>query len=125
MTPALRKAAPWSAGRPAFRIHANPAFRKSGLPLVLLCTSALAGCATSNMPPPEIAYDNAMPAVQATEPPSPVQVVELPKPLPLPGQLKPVGKDGKPVPEAADPTVRVNQANAAARMQPAAHRRAP
>jgi type IV secretion system protein VirB9 len=25
-----------------------------------------------------------------------VQVVELPKPLPLPGQLKPVGKDGKP-----------------------------
>ncbi|OAH31264.1 conjugal transfer protein TrbG [Methylorubrum populi] len=118
MTPALRKAAPWSAGRPAFRIHANPAFRKSGLPLVLLCTSALAGCATSNMPPPEIAYDNAMPAVQATEPPSPVQVVELPKPLPLPGQLKPVGKDGKPVPEAADPTVRVNQANAAARVQP-------
>ena len=118
MTPALRKAAPWSAGRPACRIHANPAFRKSGLPLVLLCTSALAGCATSNMPPPEIAYDNAMPAVQATEPPSPVQVVELPKPLPLPGQLKPVGKDGKPVPEAADPTVRVNQANAAARVQP-------
>ncbi|MCW5758850.1 MAG: P-type conjugative transfer protein TrbG, partial [Phenylobacterium sp.] len=39
-------------------------------------------------------------------------------PLPLPGQLKPVGKDGKPVPEAADPTVRVNQANAAARVQP-------
>ena len=74
MTPALRKAAPWSAGRPACRIHANPAFRKSGLPLVLLCTSALAGCATSNMPPPEIAYDNAMPAVQATEPRSRIEV---------------------------------------------------
>ena len=117
MTPALRKAAPWSAGRPAFRIHAIPAFRKSALPLLLLCTSALAGCATS-MPPPEISYDNAVPAVRATEPPKPVQVVELPKPLPLPGQLKPVGKDGKPEPEAADPTVRVNQANAAARVQP-------
>ncbi|MBP9233027.1 MAG: P-type conjugative transfer protein TrbG [Hyphomonadaceae bacterium] len=109
MTPALHKAAPWSAGRPAFR--------KSGLPLLLLCTSALAGCAT-NLPPPEISYDNAMPAVQAAEPPRPVQVVELPKLLPLPGQLKPVGKDGKPAPEAADPTVRVNQANAAARVQP-------
>jgi type IV secretion system protein VirB9 len=94
-----------------------PAFRKSGLPLLLLGASALAGCAT-NMPPPEISYDNAVPAVQAAEPPRPVQVVELPKPLPLPGQLKPVGKDGKPVPEAADPTVRVNQANAAARVQP-------
>ena len=117
MTPALSKAAPWSAGRPAFRIHANPAFRKSGLPLVLLCTSALAGCATSNMPPPEIAYDNAMPAVQATEPPSPVQVVELPKPLPLPGQMKPVEASRR-TPEPTDPAARVNQANAAARIQP-------
>ncbi|WP_347271722.1 P-type conjugative transfer protein TrbG [Rhizorhabdus histidinilytica] len=118
MTPALRKAAPWSAGRLAFRIHANPAFRKSGLALALLCTSALAGCATNKVPPPEISYDNAIPAVQTVEPPKPVQVVELPKPLPLPGQLKPVGMDGKPLPEAADPTVRVNQANAAARVQP-------
>ncbi len=117
MTPALHKAAAWSAGRPAFHIDAIPAFRKSGLPILLLCTSALAGCAT-NMPPPEISYDNAMPAVQAADPPKPVQIVELPKPLPLPGQLKPVGKDGKPIAEAADPTVRVNLANAAARVQP-------
>ena len=109
MTPALHKAAPWSAGRPAFR--------KYGLPLLLLCTSALAGCA-GHMPPPEISYDDAMPAVQAADPPKPVQIVELPKPLPLPGQLKPVGKDTKPEPEAADPTARVNQANAAARVQP-------
>ncbi|MFC0304600.1 P-type conjugative transfer protein TrbG [Rhizorhabdus histidinilytica] len=118
MTPALREAAPWSAGRPAFRIHANPAFRKSGSALALLCTAALAGCATNKMPPPEISYDDARPAVQSVEPPHPVQVVELPRPLPLPGQLKPVGADGRPEPEAADPTVRVNQANAAARVQP-------
>jgi type IV secretion system protein TrbG len=32
-------------------------------------------------------------------------------------QLKPLA-DGKPVPEATDPAVRVNQANAAARVQP-------
>ena len=105
MTPALRKAAPWSAGRPAFLIHAIPVFRKAGMPLLLLGASALAGCAT-HTPPPEISYDNAAPAVQAADPPKPVQVVELPKPLPLPGQLKPIGRDGKPEPEAADPTVR-------------------
>ncbi|MCP4619670.1 MAG: P-type conjugative transfer protein TrbG [Bradyrhizobium sp.] len=117
MTPALRKAAPWSAGRPAFLSRAMPGFRKSGLPLLLLCTSALAGCAT-HTPPPEISYDDAAPAVIAADPPKPVQVVELPKPLPLPGQLKPVGKDGKPEPEPVDPAARVNQANAAARVQP-------
>jgi type IV secretion system protein VirB9 len=94
-----------------------PGFRKSGLPLLLLCTSALAGCAT-HTPPPEISYDDAAPAVIAADPPKPVQVVELPKPLPLPGQLKPVGKDGKPEPEPVDPAARVNQANAAARVQP-------
>jgi type IV secretion system protein VirB9 len=116
MTPAFRKAAPWSAGHQAFFIRTIPAFRKSGLPLFLLCTSALAGCAVK---PPEISYDEgAMPAVQTADPPAPVRVVELPKPLPLPGQLKPVGKNGKPAPEAADPAMRVNQANAAARVQP-------
>jgi P-type conjugative transfer protein TrbG len=46
-----------------------------------------------------------------------VRVVELPTPLPLPGQLKPLPK-GKAPPEPGDPTVRVNQANAAARVQP-------
>ena len=48
------------------------------------------------MKPPEITYDEAAPAVLAADPPAPVKVVELPKVLPLPGQLKPVGKDGKP-----------------------------
>ncbi|MFH1604569.1 MAG: P-type conjugative transfer protein TrbG [Pseudomonadota bacterium] len=109
MTPALRKAAPWSAVRPAFR--------KVSLAALLLSASALAGCA-GHIPPPDIDYDNAAPAVQAADPPKPVQVVELPKPLPLPSQLKAVGKDGKPVPELTDPAARVNEANAAARMQP-------
>ena len=88
MTPTLRR-----AGRPALR--------KTGLPLLLLCTSALAGCA-GHIPPPDIDYDNAAPAVQASDPPAPVRVVELPKPLPLPGQLKPVGKDGKPLAGAGE-----------------------
>jgi type IV secretion system protein VirB9 len=106
-----------TAGHPAARNHAFPHFRKSGLPLLLLYASALAGCATPQKPP-EISYDDAAPAVLAADPPKPVQVVELPKVLPLPGQLKPVGKDGKPAPELADPAARVSEANAAARMQP-------
>lgn len=112
MTPTFRE-----AGRPAFLTCSSQALRKSALPLLLACTSVLTGCATAQKPP-EISYDDAMPAVQTADPPAPVRVVELPKPLPLPGQLKPVGKDGKPAPELPDPAARVNEANAAARMQP-------
>lgn len=101
---------------PAFRTAGKPAIRKSSLALLLLCTSALAGCAT-NAPPPEISYDNAAPAVQTVDPPSPVRIVELPKPLPLPGQMKPVDGTRQPA-EVADPAARVNQANAQARVQP-------
>jgi len=102
---------------PCFRIGVLPGFRKGGFAALLLSATALAGCASPEKPP-EISYDDAAPAVQASDPPLPVKVVELPKPLPLPGQLKPVGKDGKPEPEPADPTQRVVLANAAARMQP-------
>ncbi|MER9615543.1 P-type conjugative transfer protein TrbG [Mesorhizobium sp. M0207] len=115
MTPALCKVAPW--GRPAFLIHAMPAFRKMAFPALLLCTTVLGGCATKQKPP-EISYDDPVPAVQAVDPPPPVKVVELSKPLPLPGQLKPVGKDARLEPEPTDPTARVNLANAAARVQP-------
>ncbi len=83
---------------------------------MLLSVTALGGCA-HNFIPPDINYDSAMPAKLAVDPPPPVKIVELPKPLPLPGQLKPLNT-GKPVPDAPDPTVRVNQANAAARIQP-------
>ncbi|MFA6031905.1 MAG: P-type conjugative transfer protein TrbG [Myxococcota bacterium] len=102
---------------PTFRHAGRPAFSNASIAALLLSASALAGCA-GHTPPPEISYDDAAPAVVAADPPKPVQVVELPKPLPLPGQLKPVGKDGKPIPELIDPAARVNEANAAARMQP-------
>jgi type IV secretion system protein TrbG len=85
-------------------------------PLLLIGTAVLGGCA-QKLFPPDITYDDFVPAVQAAEPPAPVQVVELPKPLPLPGQLKPI-PGAKAPPEAKDPTARINQANAAARMQP-------
>src|SRR3546814_6643878 len=90
-----------------------PVLRRYALPFALLATTALAGCATTN-PPPEISYDSAAPAVQTVDPPAPVQVVELPRPLPLPGQLQRV-EPSRRTPEPADPTARVNQANAAAR----------
>ena len=87
-------------------------FRKSVLPLLLL---ALAGCAAEK--PPEISYDDAAPAQLWRDPPAPVTVVERPKVLPLPGQLKPI-KGETPSSEPADPAARINEANAAARMQP-------
>jgi type IV secretion system protein VirB9 len=94
-----------------------PALRKAAFSAFLLATSALVGCATRQKPP-EISYDNSVPAVRAVDPPSPVKVVELPTPLPLPGQLKPMGKSGKPEAEPSDPAARVNLANQAARVQP-------
>ena len=104
------------AGNTACPTIVLPTLRKSALPLLLLCTTALAGCATTHRPP-EISYDDAAPATLRADPPAPVQVVELPKPLPLPGQMKPVNEAQR-APEPADPTARVNQANAAARVQP-------
>ena len=50
------------------------------LTTLLLSATALAGC-TSHRKPPEISYDNAAPAVESFDPPSPVEVVELSKPL--------------------------------------------
>lgn len=102
--------------RPSFRNAGKPASRKATFAVFLLCTSALAGCATTQKPP-EIAYDDAAPAVQTIDAPAPVTVVELPRPLPLPGQMKPV-EESRRAPEPTDPAARVNQANAAARIQP-------
>jgi type IV secretion system protein TrbG len=83
--------------------------------LVLLMSTALAGCATFK--PPQISYDDEQPAVLQGDPPKPVQVVELPRPLPLPGQLKPL-PGPRAAPEPRDPRQRVDLANAAARVQP-------
>jgi type IV secretion system protein VirB9 len=103
--------------RLSFHRATSPAFRKSALAALLLSVSALAGCSSLERPP-EIALDDvARPATLRTDPPAPVRVVERPEPLPLPGQLKPVPDVAAP-PEPGDPAVRVNQANAAARVQP-------
>lgn len=87
------------------------------LAVALLSATALAGCASKKYIPPEIQYDDAVPAVQKVDPPGPVKVVELAKPLPLPGQLKPV-ETMKAASEPTDPKQRISQANEAARMQP-------
>jgi P-type conjugative transfer protein TrbG len=111
MKPLFRK-----AGNPALPANAFSGIRTSLLPVMILSTTSLAGCATAHKPP-EISYDNAAPAVLSVEPPAPVRIVELPKPLPLPGQLKPI-ESGRTSPQPADPAARINQANAAARVQP-------
>jgi type IV secretion system protein TrbG len=102
--------------KPYFRKAGSPASHIRSFAILLLSASALGGCATPT-PPPEISYDNAAPAVQTVDPPAPVTVVEIPKPLPLPGQLQRV-EPSRQTPEPADPAARINQANAAARVQP-------
>jgi P-type conjugative transfer protein TrbG len=83
----------------------------------LLGSASLGGCA--HYTPPEISYDDTLkPAVLASDPPKPVQIVTLPKLLPLPGQLKPLPGGRMALPEPADPRARVDLANRAARMQP-------
>ena len=99
------------------RRHAS--LRIGGFPLLLISASALGACATTSAKPPAIRYDDA-PAIAAVPAPAPaasVEIVTIPEPLPLPSQLKPVN-DAVPTPEQGDPSARVNQANAAARMQP-------
>jgi type IV secretory pathway VirB9-like protein len=113
MKPYYRK-----AGHPASHTSTPTTKSTPAFAALLLCATALAGCATA-LKPPEISYDEAAPATLSADPPAPVQIVEIPRPLPLPGQLKPVtGTGTKPVPESIDPAARVNQANTAARMQP-------
>jgi type IV secretion system protein TrbG len=83
----------------------------------LLASVSLAAC-SSAWKPPEIKYDDTpRQAVLQADPPKPVQIVELPKPLPLPGQLKPLPGTKAPA-DPADPHVRVEEANGAARVQP-------
>jgi type IV secretion system protein VirB9 len=83
----------------------------------LLASVSLAAC-SSAWKPPEIKYDDTpRQAVLQADPPKPIQIVELPKPLPLPGQLKPL--PGRKAPAGpADPQMRVEEANGAARVQP-------
>ena len=84
--------------------------------VALVSLVTLTACATFK--PPQISYDDEKPAVLEIEPPKPVEIVELPRPLPLPGQLMPLPGNTSVPPEPRDPKRRVEQANAAARIQP-------
>lgn len=89
----------------------------------LLCGAsvlALAACAAKGTPPPQITYDTGdfMPTAVEPEPPKPVEIVAVPEPLPLPGQLKPAPKDEPDPTDERPPTERVDDANAAARLEP-------
>lgn len=87
-------------------------------PAILLLVSASLG-ACSTWKPPEISYDDTpKQAVLQPDPPKSVQIVEVPKLLPLPDQLKPIPGAKTAPSEAADPHVRVDLANGAARVQP-------
>lgn len=103
------------AGSPVLSNVGISTFRKAALPGALISGLALAGC--SHFTPPAISYDNAVPAKLTAEPPAPVTVVPLPEPLPLPGQLKPITAGTTPA-QSRNPLLRVNQADAAARVQP-------
>jgi type IV secretion system protein VirB9 len=112
------------AGSPASRFAINQqsrkggtaAFRKIGFAALLMSVTALGGCAHKFIPP-DINYDRAVPAKLLAPPPAPVKIVELPKLLPLPGQLKPLHGEKTPA-QSPNPEVRVDRANAAARVQP-------
>lgn len=89
----------------------------------LLCgvsALTLAACAAKGTPPPEITYDTGdfVLAAVEPEPPRPVEIVAVPEPLPLPGQLKPAPKDEPDPTDERPPETRVDEANAAARLEP-------
>jgi type IV secretion system protein TrbG len=87
---------------------------------VILCCLALAGCAPSTPPVPEVA-SSYTPAAQVDESPPAPPVVETPVPVPLPGQLKPLAgteagrRKGK---RSRDPQASITQAQAEARQEP-------
>ncbi|PTW63130.1 type IV secretion system protein VirB9 [Breoghania corrubedonensis] len=86
-----------------------PVFRKSALTLALLSASALAGCATYR--PPEISFDNSVPPLPTVERPA---TDERPRPLHSPPAWT-VARGGS---DASTPTGQVENANAAARIEP-------
>jgi type IV secretion system protein VirB9 len=88
---------------------ANAAFRKSAIPAVLLSATLLSACATNR--PPQISYDSDVPPLPAV----PAAIVdERPRPLHIPPAWSP--SHGGAV--ANSSTLRVANANAAARVEP-------
>src|SRR5689334_17738429 len=81
-----------------------------GLPALLICAYALAGCTTFK--PPQISYDDAIP----TPPDQPALADDRSKSLHVPPAWTPA-RGGKEK-EAAEPIERIESANGAARVQP-------
>lgn len=84
---------------------------------LLMCVLTLSGCAGQRAQ--ETAFDHAVPATIALDPPGPIEIVEIPRVLPLPGQYT----RKSPTPDSsrvADPAERIAHANAEARIEPAA-----
>lgn len=90
--------------KPAF-----PVFRRPALAFALLSATALAGCATNR--PPQISYDDSVPPLPTVEAPA---TDERPRPLHTPPAWT-VARGGS---AAATPGGRVENANAAARVEP-------
>ncbi|CAI2932240.1 P-type conjugative transfer protein TrbG [Aminobacter niigataensis] len=91
------------------RRPASPALRKSALAIVLLSATMLAGCATFK--PPAISYDSDVPPLPAV--PAPV-TEQPPRPLHTPPAWTPAHGGTA----ANTPSGRVENANAAARVEP-------
>jgi type IV secretion system protein VirB9 len=92
-----------------FRKPARPAFRKPAFTLLLVSATALAGCATNR--PPQIRYDDSVPPLPTVQAPA---TDERPRPLHTPPPWT-VARGGT---AASTPTSRVENANAAARVEP-------
>jgi type IV secretion system protein VirB9 len=86
--------------------------KRTLLSTVLLCTSALGGCATYI--PPEISYDKEVPPLSAP----PVPLDDKQRPLHVPPLWKPVHGGKSAGKEDAEPVTRVETANSAARVEP-------
>ena len=93
----------------AFRKPASPALRKLGLPALLLSATMLAGCATNRTP--QFAYDDNVPPLPAAQAPV---ANNTPQPLHTPPAWT-VARGGT---AANTPDARVQNANAAARVEP-------
>ena len=92
--------------------------RRISVIAVVLASTSLCAC-SSAWKPPAISYDDTpRQAVLEPNPSKPVRIVQIPKPLPLPGQLKRLRHGRYAPPEPADPHLRVEEANRAARVQP-------
>ncbi|MDI6028380.1 P-type conjugative transfer protein TrbG [Corticibacterium sp. UT-5YL-CI-8] len=96
--------------RPMIRKPAVAVFRKSALPVLLISATMLAGCATAKKPP-QISYDQNVPPLPAL----PAAITDdRPRPLHVPPAWTPAKGGGT----ASTPVARVENANAAARVQP-------